>query len=151
MDEGTFGVSDDGYIFVNDTLDHEIKSLYNFKVIARQEDKPPTSAHVTIQVLDENDNGPVFQFKNPKVHLYHGSISEYARAGSQILKVSVLCLEFFSTIICITRSRKTKLLDLTEKSFPLLIPEVPITCMPYKSEGEGEMVYLAPVALSGSQ
>eukprot|EP00794_Sanderia_malayensis_P017016 gene17016-18730_t len=87
MDENSFAVNDDGYISVNSTLDYEAKSLYNFKVIARQEEKAPTSAHVTIQVVDENDNSPIFQFKNPNIQMYHGSISEFSYPGSQILRV----------------------------------------------------------------
>ena len=88
MDEGTFGVNDDGYVFVNVSLDHEIKSLYNFRIIARQEEKPPTSAHVTIRILDENDNSPIFVFRNAKIPLYHGSVEENAPAERQIIKVS---------------------------------------------------------------
>ena len=32
MDDGTFGINDDGVIFVNATVDHEVRSLYNFRV-----------------------------------------------------------------------------------------------------------------------
>ena len=32
MDDETFGINDDGVIFVNATVDHEVRSLYNFRV-----------------------------------------------------------------------------------------------------------------------
>ncbi|XP_065051300.1 protocadherin-like wing polarity protein stan [Rhopilema esculentum] len=86
-DDGTFGINSDGVIFVNATVDHEENALYNFVVIARQEDKPPTFAHVTIRVKDENDNSPQFIFKKKQDKNYFGKIEEGAPADVQILRV----------------------------------------------------------------
>jgi len=86
MDDGTFGINDHGVIFVNASVDCEKKALYNFRVIARQEDKPPTSAHVTIQVLDDNDNSPKFIFKNNDKE-YYAIVEENAPPDRQILRV----------------------------------------------------------------
>ena len=66
-----------------------IKAIFVFpKVIARQEDKPPTSAHVTIRVLDDNDNSPEFIFKNENDDKYFGIVEENAAPDRQILRVS---------------------------------------------------------------
>ena len=57
------------------------------QVIARQEDKPPTSAHVTIQVLDDNDNSPEFVFKAKNDKQYYGIVQENAPPERQVQRV----------------------------------------------------------------
>lgn len=61
-----FAVLPNGRIESTEVLDREIISKYHFSVVASDRGKPPlkSSAHVTINVLDTNDNSPEFLFPN---------------------------------------------------------------------------------------
>ncbi|VDL72367.1 unnamed protein product, partial [Nippostrongylus brasiliensis] len=65
-------------------LDYEKEKLLSLTVIATDSGNPPLSSEavVTIQVLDENDNIPVFTKES-----YKGSIDENSPNGTKILKV----------------------------------------------------------------
>ncbi|KAF2894632.1 hypothetical protein ILUMI_11530 [Ignelater luminosus] len=60
--EGKFGVFPDGYLYVNNSLDREIKDYYSLTLTVRDLGNPPRSSMVpvVIHVIDENDNRPEF-------------------------------------------------------------------------------------------
>ena len=55
MDDGTFGINDDGLIFINASIDAETKKLYNFRV---------SSKHMTL---------------GTPLYVHHRSVSSYVR------------------------------------------------------------------------
>ena len=59
-----FTLYSDGTIKVIRSLDREAQSVYRFTVVASDQGTPglSSSVTVTVNVLDENDNGPVFLF-----------------------------------------------------------------------------------------
>ncbi|XP_076362821.1 cadherin-related tumor suppressor-like [Tachypleus tridentatus] len=75
----------DGLLRVNGPLDREIKSQYKLQVVANDRGIPPRSTYVNvvIDVLDENDNNPVF---NPTQ--YSASVSENASIGLSVIEAS---------------------------------------------------------------
>ncbi|KJH45106.1 cadherin domain protein [Dictyocaulus viviparus] len=68
-------------------LDFEVEKLLSLTVIATDSGEPPlsTEAIVTIQVLDENDNVPVFVKES-----YKASIDENSTNGTKVLQVKAL-------------------------------------------------------------
>ncbi|XP_023230562.1 cadherin-related tumor suppressor-like, partial [Centruroides sculpturatus] len=75
----------DGLLRVNSSLDREIKSQYEVTVIAKDRGHPPrfASINIVIDILDENDNSPVFDPKQ-----YSTSVSENASIGLSVLQIS---------------------------------------------------------------
>ena len=76
-----------GTLFSRKMLDHEQRSLYTFRVRARNIASPylQSIVRVTVYVSDENDNSPLFTFPRP----YNNSIkvSGVIRVGQAICKV----------------------------------------------------------------
>ncbi|XP_041931293.1 protocadherin-12 [Alosa sapidissima] len=75
----------DNYMIVtNGTLDREKTMEYNLTLFARDNGQPSLSCfrHITVRVLDENDNAPVFS----KTH-YRAIFKENNKAGFQVLAV----------------------------------------------------------------
>ncbi|XP_060667097.1 LOW QUALITY PROTEIN: cadherin-related tumor suppressor [Drosophila nasuta] len=75
----------DGVLRVADALDREIQNSYILNITARDRGDPPlsTQAQLTIKILDENDNTPVFDPKQ-----YSASVAENASIGAMVLQVS---------------------------------------------------------------
>uniref|UniRef100_A0A1B0CD99 Cadherin domain-containing protein n=1 Tax=Lutzomyia longipalpis TaxID=7200 RepID=A0A1B0CD99_LUTLO len=75
----------DGLLRVSGRLDREIRSSYNLMVTARDRGDPPksTQTNISVKILDENDNSPVFDPKQ-----YSASIAENASIGAMVLQVS---------------------------------------------------------------
>jgi len=75
----------DGLLRVSGPLDREEKSNYTLEVIAKDRGDPPRSSLtiVSVTVLDENDNSPVFDPKQ-----YFATIAENASIGASVLQVS---------------------------------------------------------------
>ncbi|GAB1603637.1 protocadherin-17-like [Argonauta hians] len=72
-----FQITNYGFISTRKQLDHEIKNIYKFQVLVKDNGKPSfnSTANVYIEVMDENDNAPSFSFPsvNPfslDVHYY---------------------------------------------------------------------------------
>lgn len=59
-----FALSDDGVLTTTNRLDREVRGRYMFHVMARDKGRQPLSstALVTVNVLDANDNDPVFVY-----------------------------------------------------------------------------------------
>lgn len=74
----------DGLLRVSGRLDREVKANYELFVMARDRGEPPksTQTKITVKVLDENDNSPVFDPKQ-----YSASIAENASIGASVLQV----------------------------------------------------------------
>lgn len=99
----------DGLLRVSGPLDREQKSNYTLAVIARDRGEPSrsSSTNVTVMVLDENDNSPVFDPRQ-----YSATVAENASIGASVLQVSKIaiskkierydfsskCLKFFNKI-----------------------------------------------------
>ncbi|RCN27154.1 cadherin domain protein, partial [Ancylostoma caninum] len=68
-------------------LDFEKEKLLSVTVVATDSGKPPLSSEavVTIQVLDENDNIPVFTKES-----YKASVDENSAKGTKVLKVKAV-------------------------------------------------------------
>lgn len=79
-----FEVFSNGSIIAMNSLDRENRSTYMFEVVAKDHGVPPqtTRANVTIQVLDMNDNAPVFIF--PTTHNNTVTIS-YQTQPNQVI------------------------------------------------------------------
>nr|XP_053612376.1 cadherin-related tumor suppressor [Plodia interpunctella] len=75
----------DGILRAIGKLDRELKSSYVFTVTAKDRGDPPNTTQMTlkINILDENDNSPVFDPKH-----YSASVSENASIGASVLHVS---------------------------------------------------------------
>lgn len=75
----------DGLLRVTGKIDREAISNYTLHVTAKDRGDPPkmTQAKVFINILDENDNSPVFDPKQ-----YSASIAENASIGASVLQVS---------------------------------------------------------------
>ncbi|XP_011183876.2 cadherin-related tumor suppressor [Zeugodacus cucurbitae] len=75
----------DGLLRVAGRLDRELRSSYLLNVTARDRGEPPQSTHtqITVRILDENDNSPVFDPKQ-----YSASVPENASIGAMVLQVA---------------------------------------------------------------
>lgn len=84
----------DGLLRVSGRLDREIRSSYNLMVTARDRGDPPksTQTNISVKILDENDNSPVFDPKQ-----YSASIAENASIGAMVLQVKIL-IQFLITL-----------------------------------------------------
>lgn len=84
--DGAFSLGPvDGLLRVSGPLDRETRSNYTLRVRASDRGQPPRSQslEILVNVLDENDNSPIF---DPK--LYSASVSENATVGLSVLQVS---------------------------------------------------------------
>ncbi|XP_074661236.1 protocadherin beta-13-like [Tubulanus polymorphus] len=66
-ESGLFSIdAQHGFIYIHSRLDREVKSTYGFQVIATDSGEPrhTSTATVKIDVVDENDNAPVFSHDN---------------------------------------------------------------------------------------
>lgn len=75
----------DGLLRVSGRLDRELRSNYDLTVSAKDRGEPPRFAKtkISVKILDENDNSPVFDPKQ-----YSASIAENASIGAMVLQVS---------------------------------------------------------------
>lgn len=75
----------DGVLRATGKLDREQKSNYTISITAKDRGDPPNTskAKIYIQILDENDNSPVFDPKQ-----YSASVPENASIGASVLQVS---------------------------------------------------------------
>lgn len=79
----------DGLLRVTGKLDRETRSSYTLAITAKDRGDPPRSTRETIHVnvLDENDNSPVFDPKQ-----YSAFIAENASIGASVLQVRALLI-----------------------------------------------------------
>ena len=85
---GSFKIDENvGIITTNGTIDRETTSHYNLTVTATDGGFPQNSASifVFVQVLDENDNPPIFTKEN-----YTAQILENVRVGSLVVQVHLI-------------------------------------------------------------
>lgn len=77
----------DGLLRVSGPLDREQRSNYTLKVTAKDRGDPPRSSitTVTVTVLDENDNSPVFDPRQ-----YSATVAENASIGASVIQVSAI-------------------------------------------------------------
>lgn len=75
----------DGILRATGKLDRELKLSYTIIVTAKDRGDPPnvTKTKIKINILDENDNSPVFDPKQ-----YSASVPENASIGASVLQVS---------------------------------------------------------------
>lgn len=74
-----------GWLYLRSTLDRETKSRYNLVVAASDNGTPSQTAttRITIEVLDTNDNDPVFDKE-----FYEFSLEENLRRGTSVGKIN---------------------------------------------------------------
>lgn len=74
----------DGLLRVSGPLDREQRSNYTLEVTAKDRGEPPRSSStvITVTVLDENDNSPVFDSRQ-----YSATVAENASIGASVLQV----------------------------------------------------------------
>ncbi|XP_054721928.1 LOW QUALITY PROTEIN: fat-like cadherin-related tumor suppressor homolog [Uloborus diversus] len=84
LHQSVFSVLEGGKIVLNSALDREATSTYQLVVKAETSLSPPLIAYcdITINIMDENDNRPIFE-SNP----YVMTLAENIGKGSSILKV----------------------------------------------------------------
>lgn len=77
----------DGILRATGKLDREQKSNFTIFVTAKDRGDPPymTKTKISIKILDENDNSPVFDPKQ-----YSASVPENASIGASVLQVSIV-------------------------------------------------------------
>ncbi|XP_072938698.1 cadherin-related tumor suppressor [Epargyreus clarus] len=75
----------DGILRATGKLDRELNPSYTILITAKDRGDPPniTKAKISIKILDENDNSPVFDPKQ-----YSASVPENASIGASVLQVS---------------------------------------------------------------
>lgn len=97
----------DGLLRVTGRIDREIRSNYTLIVTAKDRGEPPrtTKTRIFINVLDENDNSPVFDPKQ-----YSASIAENASIGASVLQVSVFSITCYFMLNRLTKSIPKNLL-----------------------------------------
>ena len=80
-------VTQNGSILTAQVLDREVRKRYKFEVEATDKGSPPRQSrvHVTLEVLDQNDNNPLFIFPNGSNNTVSISYGE-----SQTTKVTTL-------------------------------------------------------------
>ncbi|KYN09067.1 Cadherin-related tumor suppressor [Trachymyrmex cornetzi] len=85
----TLGLSD-GILRLSGSLDREQRSNYTLDIIAKDRGDQPKSSStiVSVTVLDENDNSPVFDPRQ-----YFATIAENASIGASVLQVSAMDLD----------------------------------------------------------
>ena len=73
-------------------LDRELVSAYNLSITANDHapvgGRRSSTAYLQVRVVDDNDNDPVFERS-----AYHGSVSESARNGTSVMRVSATDLD----------------------------------------------------------
>lgn len=84
----------DGLLRVSGRLDREQQSSYPLTVIARDRGEPSrsTQQQISVNILDENDNSPVFDPKQ-----YSASVAENASIGAMVLQV--ILIEFLTKFV----------------------------------------------------
>ncbi|KAH0535376.1 hypothetical protein KQX54_016078 [Cotesia glomerata] len=75
----------DGLLRIAEPLDRERRQNYTLRISAKDRGEPPKSseATITVLVLDENDNAPIFDPKQ-----YSATVAENASIGASVLQVS---------------------------------------------------------------
>ncbi|CAL1526834.1 unnamed protein product [Lymnaea stagnalis] len=97
---------DHGSVFLADTVDWERKAGYNLTV-AVTDGRSKDYANILINIIDINDNEPVFTHK-----LYKESVSENAEVGTPVLRVSATDLDKDSRLMyAIVSAASTRSLD----------------------------------------
>lgn len=83
----------DGILRATGKLDRELKSSYTLTITAKDRGDPPnmTKMKLKINILDENDNSPVFDPKQ-----YSASVPENASIGASVLQVQSHYDSFFT-------------------------------------------------------
>lgn len=79
-----FQISNDGLISTLVSLDHEFQSVYNFKVLVRDNGSPSfnNTVNVIVEVRDRNDNAPHFIF--PSINPFTLEVIYYAHHTKNI-------------------------------------------------------------------
>lgn len=85
----------DGLLRVSGSLDREQRSNYTLEVTAKDRGEPPRSSStiISVTVLDENDNSPVFEPRQ-----YFSTIAENASIGASVLQVSEITTSILSIL-----------------------------------------------------
>ena len=78
-----FEANSTGHLFLRSPLDFETKTAYGFTVTAISADRRTSSVFVYVNVVDVNDNAPVFE-----TPVYVASISESSSVGSSVIVVT---------------------------------------------------------------
>lgn len=83
FDKSLFQIDDLGQLVISGNLDRETKDSHLIGIIAETKSSPPLSAlaEITLNVLDENDNAPVFH-SSP----YVLTLAENVEQGTSVLK-----------------------------------------------------------------
>lgn len=83
FDQSLFQIDDLGQLVISGNLDRETKDSHLIGIIAETKSSPPLSAlaEITLNVLDENDNAPVFH-SSP----YVLTLAENVEQGTSVLK-----------------------------------------------------------------
>ena len=86
-----FQIDQSGRLVISGLLDREKRSVHKVTVLAETDSSPSLVAYtdLTVNVLDTNDNRPVFQ-----ANTYHVTVSEALSPHTQLLKVSALDNDF---------------------------------------------------------
>ncbi len=73
-----------GWVTLRDRLDYELMRRFTLTILARDGGGEETTGRLRINVLDVNDNAPVFQKE-----AYMGSLMENEQAPQQIVRARV--------------------------------------------------------------
>ena len=82
--ENMFGITSNGIIFLRKLLDREKRQKYMLVVSAQIGSGPMSSAQLHINVIDDNDNYPVFNIEKSQISV---AINENKPNGSSIFRV----------------------------------------------------------------
>ncbi|XP_046394541.1 fat-like cadherin-related tumor suppressor homolog isoform X2 [Ischnura elegans] len=85
IDNPLFDVNDQGQLFLVGKLDREVQDTHIIAIVAETDSSPPLTAltDVTLMVLDENDNSPVFESSPYKL-----TLAENIEEGTAVMKVT---------------------------------------------------------------
>lgn len=92
FDSSLFTIDSTGQLILSGTIDRETTDSYTIGVLAETKNNPPLNGftEITLSVIDENDNAPVFHtspiFLNLAENIEQGSTIIKGKRSFQILK-----------------------------------------------------------------
>ena len=89
-DDDVFGVTSNGVVFTRKLLDREKRQKYMIVVSAQTGSTPLTTTQLHINVMDDNDNYPVFNIEKSQVSI---AINENKPNGSSVFRVMATDLD----------------------------------------------------------
>lgn len=87
-----------GWVILRATLDYELMRRFTLTVLARDGGGEETTGRIRVNVLDVNDNAPLFQKE-----AYVGSLRENEQAVQPVARIRVRCTFKAKAVLCFAK------------------------------------------------